>query len=100
MKNWRLYLLLILSISACKTQEINLTSFAVDQKWEKKIYRLAPSSTVAPITKKHKVLLFSLHTGFEHWVIPHADVVIQTLAHKTGAYSVSHIQGYKNVSSR
>jgi len=32
--------------------------------------------------------LFSLYTGFQHWVIPHADEVITILGSKSGAYEV------------
>lgn len=59
-----------------------------DKAWKQKIYQLAPDAATAPISKKHKVLLFSLFTGFDHWVIPHADAVINILSEKTGAYEV------------
>lgn len=59
-----------------------------DKTWKQKIYQLAPDVATAPISKKHKVLLFSLFTGFDHWVIPHADAVINILSEKTGAYEV------------
>lgn len=35
-----------------------------------------------------KVLLFSLTTGFQHWVLPHTDVIVELLGKKTGAYEV------------
>lgn len=66
----------------------SLDPIELDDAWKAKIYDLTPSKTQAPASKKNKVLLFSLFTGFEHWTIPHVDYVIQTLGEKTGAYQV------------
>ena len=66
----------------------SLKPIPVDDAWKQKIYELAPKKASTPVTKKHKVLLFSLFTGFNHWVIPHADEVITILSDKTGAYEV------------
>lgn len=66
----------------------SLEPIPLDDEWKQKIYQLAPEAATVPVSKKHKVLLFSLFTGFEHWVIPHTDVVIETLAEKTGAFEV------------
>ncbi len=56
--------------------------------WKAKIMELAPSKTTYPAKKKHKVLLFSLFTGFNYWVVPNTDVIIETLAEKSGAFEV------------
>jgi len=68
----------------------SLDPISLDKDWKDKIYRLAPEKTQAPVTKKHRVLVFSLFTGFEHWDIPHIDYVVKTLGDKTGAYEVIH----------
>ncbi|MEX0275605.1 MAG: ThuA domain-containing protein [Flavobacteriaceae bacterium] len=51
-------------------------------------------SEVVPIPvfvkDKRKVLIFSLHTGFEHWVIPHTRSVMTLLAERSGAFEVEH----------
>jgi len=69
-------------------QTKSLEPIPLDDAWKQKIFDLAPESADAPVSKKHKVLLFSLFTGFNHWVIPHADVVITALGQKTGAYEI------------
>ncbi len=69
-------------------QKKSLDPIPLDDAWKQKIYQLAPETATAPISKKHKVLLFSLFTGYNHWVIPHADEVIKILAKKTGAYEI------------
>lgn len=79
---------IIFSYSCSFTQNTSYEPIPLDDAWKEKISQLAPEKTSAPISKKHKVLLFSLFTGFNHWVIPHADVVITTLGKKTGAYEI------------
>ena len=71
-----------------KSQNTSLEPIPLDDAWKTKIFELAPEEASTPTSKKHKVLLFSLFTGFNHWVIPHADYVIMTLAEKTGAYEI------------
>jgi len=83
------FILLLLTFFSCSfSQNKSLEPIPVDDTWKEKIYQLAPDKATAKVSKMHKVLLFSLHTGFKHWVIPHADVVIQTLGQKTGAFEV------------
>ncbi|MDW7694543.1 ThuA domain-containing protein [Flammeovirgaceae bacterium SG7u.111] len=81
-------LLLLVQARICFSQTTSLKPIPLTEAWENKIYELAPSKAEASISKKHKVLLFSLHTGFEHWVIPHADVVVEALGQKSGAFEV------------
>lgn len=69
-------------------QKKSLEAIPLDSTWKQKIYELAPEKPTAIPTKEHKVLLFSLFTGFNHWVIPHANHVITALGEKTGAYQV------------
>lgn len=83
-----LTLSLIVLIGSSFAQLKSLEPIPLDESWKQIIYELAPAQTQAPISKKHQVLLFSLFTGFDHWVIPHAEVVIETLAQKTGAYEI------------
>jgi type 1 glutamine amidotransferase len=51
--------------------------------WKQKIEALAPSQMRFPSTSPKKILLFSLHTGFEHWVIPHTEEVFKILGTKS-----------------
>ena len=80
--------LFFVTFTGCFGQNKSLEPIPLDDAWKEKIYQLAPEKADAPVSKKHKVLLFSLFTGFNHWVIPHADVVIKTLGEKTGAYEI------------
>lgn len=79
---------LILCALPSFSQNSALDPVPLDDTWKSKISRLAPQTTSAPVSKEHKVLLFSLFTGYEHWVIPHAGTVITTLAENTAAYNV------------
>lgn len=56
--------------------------------WKAKIRDLAPDAARMTPQKEHKVLLFSLFTGFNHWVTPHTDAVVEILAEKTGVCKV------------
>ena len=59
------------------------------QDWKQKIEALAPSQTRFPSTSAKKILLFSLHTGFEHWVIPHTEEVFKILGSKSKQFEVT-----------
>ena len=78
----------LLSYALVSAQNTSLEAFPVDEAWTTKIFNLAPEKPTAPVSKTHNVLLFSLHTGFEHWVIPHANAVVTILGEKSGAYDV------------
>uniref|UniRef100_UPI0035935517 ThuA domain-containing protein n=1 Tax=Persicitalea sp. TaxID=3100273 RepID=UPI0035935517 len=65
-----------------------LESFEVTDAWKAEIEKVAPAKTTFPTKKKHKILLFSLFTGFNHWVVPHTAAVIETLGAKSGAFEV------------
>ncbi|MDZ7606738.1 MAG: ThuA domain-containing protein [Cyclobacteriaceae bacterium] len=60
----------------------------LDDAWKKSTFSLAPDKPMTPVKKPRRVLLFSLYTGYQHWVIPHADEVISILGSKSGAYEV------------
>jgi type 1 glutamine amidotransferase len=66
----------------------DLAVVPLTQTWKEKIEALAPSKTRFPSTSPKKILLFSLHTGFEHWVIPHTEEVIKLLGAKSKAFEI------------
>ncbi|TDQ18773.1 trehalose utilization protein [Algoriphagus boseongensis] len=66
-----------------------LQEVTLDQAWKDKIQSLAPSKTAFPFNKKKNVLVFSLHTGFKHWVIPHTEEMVKIVGEKSGAFTVS-----------
>ncbi len=78
---------LLLLVSSISAQD--LEPFALTDEWLSKIEKLAPSEAKIKINGKKKILIFSLHTGFEHWVIPHTEAVMKLLAEKSGAFEVA-----------
>ena len=52
--------------------------------WLEKINALAPQQKQAKTIKPRKLMVFSLHTGFEHWVIPHTEAVVNIISEKSG----------------
>jgi type 1 glutamine amidotransferase len=66
----------------------SLPEVTLDQAWKDKIKALAPEKATFP-AKKKKVLVFSLHTGFDHWVRPHTEEMVKILGEKSGAFSVT-----------
>lgn len=65
----------------------SLPEVTLDQSWKDKIRSLAPEKATFP-AKKKKVLVFSLHTGFDHWVRPHTEEMVKILGEKSGAFDV------------
>jgi type 1 glutamine amidotransferase len=76
---------IFLSSVATKAQ---LKEFNLSKEWIQKIEQLAPAKAEAKPKKHHKILVFSLFTGFNHWVIPHTNAVMKVLGEKTGAFEV------------
>jgi type 1 glutamine amidotransferase len=62
----------------------SLEAFELTPEWIGKIRALAPDDPTVKPRKERKALMFSLHTGYEHWVIPHADAVMKVLSEKAG----------------
>lgn len=67
----------------------NPTEIPLDQAWKDKITELAPEKANFPFKKKKKVLVFSLHTGFWHWVNPHTQAIIEIISDKSGTFEVT-----------
>ncbi len=65
-----------------------LPEVPLDQAWKDKIHALAPARARFPSTERKRLLVFSLHTGFKHWVIPHAEEMVRILGAKSGAFEV------------
>ncbi len=86
MKKNILLLLAALCISLAHGQ--SLEPVKIDKEWLAKMESLAPSKTKIAAPKR-KLLVFSQHTGFYHWTIPHNDEVLKILAKKTGAFDVT-----------
>ncbi|MDP3471270.1 MAG: ThuA domain-containing protein, partial [Algoriphagus sp.] len=65
----------------------SLPEVTLDQAWKAKIKALAPEKATFPAKKKN-ILVFSLHTGFNHWVIPHTEEMIKIIGETSGAFTV------------
>lgn len=76
---------LLLSVLAVTAQH---EKFECNDDWVKKIEQVAPDKAEVEPAKQRKVLVFSLFTGFNHWVIPHTNAVMKVLGEKTGAFEV------------
>jgi type 1 glutamine amidotransferase len=65
----------------------SLKEVTIDQAWKSKITALAPEKATFTAKKKN-ILVFSLHTGFNHWVIPHTEEMIKIIGEKSGAFTI------------
>lgn len=72
------------NISHCQKVE----EFQLSSDWLSKIENILPESNINPQVVKQRLLIFSKHTGYEHWTIPHTEAVIQMIAEKSGGYDV------------
>lgn len=66
----------------------SLPEIELTEAWLAKIESLAPDEPRVAVDEKRKILIFSLHTGYEHWTIPHTEAVVKLLAEKSGAFEV------------
>ncbi|MBC6367877.1 ThuA domain-containing protein [Algoriphagus sp. AK58] len=73
----------------------SLPEVTLNDEWKAKIRALAPEKVAFHSPRKKNILVFSLHTGFNHWVIPHTEEMIKILGEKSGAF---HVVGSKDIS--
>jgi type 1 glutamine amidotransferase len=85
--NRKVLIVFVFIFSVCISRA-QLKEFVLTDEWVQKIEKLAPAKPEVQPNKHHKVLVFSLFTGFDHWVVPHTDAVMKVLAEKTGAFEV------------
>jgi uncharacterized protein len=78
--------LLIWMVLAATVKAQDLPQVKLDAQWKNKIHNLAPDRPHFPSSGKKKILVFSLFTGFEHWVIPHTAEMIRIISDKSGAF--------------
>jgi type 1 glutamine amidotransferase len=83
-----LYLFFLSSFGLLQAQ--SLPEIELNEKWLNEIKSKAPAKLTHPSSKTHKVLIFSLHTGFKHWVIPHTEAVIKTITEKAGGFEMTY----------
>ena len=78
--------LLLMFISVLHSQ--SLPSIELNPDWTAKIELMVQGQENISVKEQKKVLIFSLHTGYNHWVIPHAEAVMKTIAQNTADFEV------------
>lgn len=78
-----LSLLITLNLNSQSLPEVEIT-----QSWLNKIDAMVKGEKRLAPNKKKNLLIFSLHTGYNHWTIPHTEEAIKIIALKTGDFNV------------
>jgi len=83
-------LITIILFTSLASRSVNAgaPTIKITKEWREEIMELAPAKPTAAPKAKRKVLLFSLETGYKHWVNPHTAIMIKTLAEKSKAFDV------------
>jgi uncharacterized protein len=89
---------LILCLSSIALYAQSLPEVELNKEWKAKMEKVAPSQLTFPSSKTHNVLIFSLHTGFKHWVIPHTEELYKILTTKTGGFNLTATKDIKMLS--
>lgn len=76
-----------LTIAAIPAHSQSLEAPKIDKEFLDKIESLAPAKVKIQAPKR-KLLVYSQHTGFYHWTIPHNDELLKIMAKKSGAFEV------------
>lgn len=79
-------IILILFTSVACGQKVE--EFELTDNWIDKIEMIIPERLSPEQVTNKKVLIFSLHTGFKHWTIPHTEAVIKLIAEKSAGFEV------------
>ncbi|MGB5170572.1 MAG: ThuA domain-containing protein [Eudoraea sp.] len=85
MKN--IILLFALNIICFNSYTQDIEPFEITEAWLSQIKSLAPVKTTVAIDGKKNILIFSLHTGYEHWNIPHTEAVLTIIGEKANAFT-------------
>jgi len=78
----------VLSIVVTPLLAGGLKPTKITDEWKASMKEKAPARPTVPPKKKHKVLLFSLMTGYKHWVTPHTSEIVKIIGEKSGVYEV------------
>jgi type 1 glutamine amidotransferase len=85
MKIGLIFLLLLITFNSYSQ---SLPEFEITQSWLNKIEAMVEGKKRLAPNKKINLLIFSLHTGYNHWTIPHTEEAIKIIALKTGDFNV------------
>ena len=79
----RILFFFLLLISSFSLKPQSLPAIEITEKWLDGIENMVEGrKRLAPNMKKD-ILIFSLHTGYNHWTIPHTEAAIKRIAEKT-----------------
>jgi len=70
-------------------QSQSFSPFDLNSDWTAKIKSTVSEFEKIKLSKPKKVLIFSLHTGFKHWTIPHTEAVMKIIAEDAGGFEVT-----------
>ena len=82
-----IFVILFIFISVLQAQ--SLPSFELNSEWTASIESMVNSQKKLTLKKKKKLLIFSLHTGFEHWTIPHTEAVMEIIAQNSEVFEIN-----------
>ncbi len=82
-------LVYIIAFFTSSLQSQDLTPTEITEEWRARIERLSPEPLKPSGAKKKNMLIFSLVTGYDHWVVPHTEAIMQILAEKSQAFEVT-----------
>jgi type 1 glutamine amidotransferase len=82
-----LFLIIFICISMVRSQ--SLEPFELTSDWIASIEAKVKKHTPTVAKKQKKVLIFSLHTGYKHWTIPHTEAVMNIIAQNSGVFDVT-----------
>ncbi|MBL7115668.1 MAG: ThuA domain-containing protein [Kiritimatiellae bacterium] len=82
----KLTLLVSILIATSIVTNAGTKPFKVTPEWTAKIEKIAPEKPAAKVKKERKALIFSVMTGYKHWVTPHTAELLKVLGNKSGAY--------------
>ena len=72
----------------------SLPPFELNSEWIAKIESMVKDQKNLTTKVKKKLLIFSLHTGYKHWTIPHTEAVMNIIAQNSGAFEVTLSKDY------
>ena len=81
-------LIFLLPLITFNSYSQSLPEFEITQSWLNKIEAMVEGKKRLAPNKKINLLIFSLHTGYNHWTIPHTEEAIKIIALKTGDFNV------------
>tara|TARA_A100001011_G_scaffold399763_2_gene510067 strand:+ start:684 stop:1622 length:939 start_codon:yes stop_codon:yes gene_type:complete len=87
--NLKLSLFVVLIIHFLVVEAQILPSFELNLEWKSSIESLVNSQKKISLIEKKKLLIFSLHTGYEHWTIPHSEAVMEIIAQNSDSFVTS-----------